>query len=151
MREPTPLQPLVHLDDGPRHESWGAKSGSLRIEWTQDGSVLVTLDGHGDGRFAQVIARRCESLLVGESEHISLFFDAWTMTSYDSALRVDLTAWVKKRRTQISRLHVAFQSKLVAMGVAVANVALGDMIRAHSARDSFDRLLRDAGFELRRS
>jgi len=106
--------------------------------------LLIHIDGHGDGRFAPVIVRRFDAILAQDGA-VLMLYDMWSMPTYDSQLRVELTDWCRKHLKSIPALHVAQRSKLVAMGVAVANVALGGLITTHSSRASFDAALRATG------
>lgn len=76
-------------------------------------------------------------------------FHNWLdMSNYDSACRVELTAWVLRHR-RASVLHIALLSRMVAMGVTVANLALGNLIHIHNdsagLEASLDGVLRDHG------
>ena len=53
------------------------------------------------------------------------------MENYESSCRVELTAWVLGHRDRTS-LHIGLRSRLVAMGVSVANLALGSLIQVHN-------------------
>lgn len=56
-------------------------------------------------------------------------FHEWTeMTGYDSSCRQKLTGWTLEKRSSFARIHVSVRSKIVAMGVQVANVALGNIV-----------------------
>jgi hypothetical protein len=70
-----------------------------------------------------------------------IFFDAEAMSSYDSELRTGLTAAFLEERAKIAELHVLSASKLTAMGVSVANLALGGIITSHHERAPFARSL----------
>ena len=52
------------------------------------------------------------------------------MANYDSACRLDLTAWILRRRKH-SVVHIATASRLVSMGVTVANLAVGGLFHVH--------------------
>jgi hypothetical protein len=65
------------------------------------------------------------------------YYDLWDLQSYASALRVDLTSWHLKNRLVLRGLHTTTQSRVVKMGVTVANVALG-VITQHDDRRSFE-------------
>lgn len=68
------------------------------------------------------------------------FFHDWLdMTGYESVCRQRLTEWTAENRSSITELHLAVQSKIVAMGVQVANLALGGFLRTHTDRASLDR------------
>lgn len=64
------------------------------------------------------------------------------MTNYDSACRVDMTNWILRNRAQ-SVLHVATTSRMVAMGVMVAKVALGDVLNVHGTTEALEGVLAD--------
>lgn len=59
-------------------------------------------------------------------------FHNWLgMDNYESVCRVELTSWVLSHREQ-STLHIGLRSRMVAMGVAVANLALGSLIQVYN-------------------
>lgn len=76
----------------------------------------------------------------------TVFNDWWEMTGYDSEARIRLTEWTRSNlalgKTWPS--HVLMRSKIVAMGVTVANMALGGALVVHSDRAVFDAELRAA-------
>jgi hypothetical protein len=55
-----------------------------------------------------------------------------------------LTAAFLDKRKRISGLHVLVGSKLTAMGVSVANLALGGIVTSHSERPPFASALDQA-------
>lgn len=75
-----------------------------------------------------------ESLPQGS---IHLFIDAEHVTSYDSSFRTELTARVAGDRQRIASFHILVKSRLVSMGVSVANLALGGIISATADRRQF--------------
>jgi hypothetical protein len=109
--------------------------------WLPSPALLVAkLTGQGDKGFAAPIVRGLESSLARGGK-IEMFFDAESMATYDSELRTALTAAFLEKRGRISGLHVLVGSKLTAMGVSVANVALGGIVITHSERPPFARAL----------
>ncbi|HKP60951.1 MAG TPA: hypothetical protein VJV78_29680 [Polyangiales bacterium] len=68
------------------------------------------------------------------------FHDWLDMASYDSMCRVDLTAWVLRHRKQ-TVAHIAATSRLVAMGVSVANLTLGNLFHVHDSQDGLEHAL----------
>lgn len=104
---------------------------------------VEVISGHGFAEEAfiePILASRDEIVL--ECGEIALFDDLERVTGYDTAVRVRLTAWGREHRSHIVAHHILTRSKLVAMGVSVASLALGGAIEAHSRRDSFDGALR---------
>jgi len=81
-------------------------------------------------------------IAVGEREYrgggvVHGFHEWLEMTSYDSPCRPELTRWVMSHREQ-SRLSIALRSKLVAMGVSVANLVLGNLIKVHDSAEALE-------------
>jgi hypothetical protein len=69
-------------------------------------------------------------------------FHNWLgMDNYESVCRVELTGWVLSHREQ-SALHIGLRSRMVAMGVAVANLALGSLIQVYNEPKGFETALR---------
>jgi hypothetical protein len=65
-------------------------------------------------------------------------FHNWLdMTNYDSVCRVALTAWVLRHRAE-SALHIGVRSRMVAMGVSVANLALGSLINVYTTAEALE-------------
>lgn len=115
--------------------------------------TLVTDDGRiavwriAPGLYASKVAGKLSMSMaelimdVGEREYtggiVHGFHDWLEMTSYESRCRVELTRWVMSHREQ-SRLSIAVRSKLVAMGVSVANLVLGNLIKIHESAEALE-------------
>ena len=78
------------------------------------------------------------------------FHNWFDMTNYDSACRVELTAWVLRHREQ-SALHIGVASRMVAMGVTVANLALGNLMHVHADMKSLEAAVADAALQSRKA
>jgi hypothetical protein len=110
--------------------------GRLAI-WTPAPDLLVLrMTDQGDKHFTGPIIRAFDEL-AKRGQKLRLFFDLETMSSYDSELRTQLTARFYEDRLRIAAFHVLVGSKLTAMGVSVANLALGGIITSHSSRVPF--------------
>jgi hypothetical protein len=111
-------------------------AGRLSL-WTPAASiVLARLQGYGAEAFAEPITEAFDRVLAN-SDSIRLFFDAESLENYDSTLRTSLTDRFVRDRKRLSELHVLVRSKIVSMGVSVANMALGGMVVSHTERSTF--------------
>jgi hypothetical protein len=120
----------------------GLRSSKGRLGlWTPGHAIVVArFSGQGDKAFvAPIVEAFASALKTVARAHI--FFDAEAMSSYDSELRTGLTAAFLEERAKIAELHVLSASKLTAMGVSVANLALGGIITSHHERAPFARSL----------
>jgi hypothetical protein len=115
-----PPRDAIRIDDA---------RGSLAY-WRASPRVYATqVRGYMTPDMARLIIGHGE-LLYGPAGRVHGFHDWFDMSNYDSRCRVELTAWVMSHR-QRSALHIGLRSRMVAMGVAVANLALGNLITIH--------------------
>ena len=71
------------------------------------------------------------------------------MPNYDSELRTEWTRWLLRNRARLEDIQIVAGSKIVAMGVSVANVALGGIIQSHPKRSAvFLNQVKAAGLAL---
>jgi hypothetical protein len=113
--------------------------GSIGV-WMRPPILLAQMIGYGDGRFADPIIDAFDEALRGKHP-VQIFFEMSGMPNYDSALRTRLTTHFGTHRARVASLHVFTRSKLVAMGVSVANLALGGIITSHDSLVAFQSAL----------
>ena len=135
---------LVLFEKGLSFEVWQSRSGVLRLDWNRQGAVASTIQGLGLTEYGPHIIRRWEAVFRA-SGRITILVDCNEMLSYESGLRVAMTDWALKHRASLDPLHFLNRSKLVAMGVAVANLAVGGLITSHTTRPSYDLVVRKHG------
>ena len=111
--------------------------------WFVAPTVLMSrFEGHVDAATAKSVIETLERLTAPLRE-FHLFNDSEALSSYDPELRVLMTRWVERSRPRLIKNHVLVRSKIVAMGVAVASMLLGDIMRMHSDRRSFESAVGD--------
>jgi hypothetical protein len=115
--------------------------GRIDVSNPSGGVLLVRMVRHASGGFITPLTVMGARLLA-TPERIQVFFDLGELLSYDSAARVSVTDWLLTNRARIVSIHVLTRSKLVGMGVAVANLALGGMMVVHREPAPFNVALR---------
>jgi hypothetical protein len=122
-----------HLRPGP-----GSSDNAIIVSSPEAGVVLLVMKGHAR---AEALPEALAELarFVKSEPGFDYFYDLWNLRVYDSPVRVELTDF--HRRVGLRSLHTLTRSRVVAMGVAVANLALGNRITVHSSRESFDQRL----------
>ena len=113
--------------------------GALGV-WVRPPILLIQLSGFGAEKFAELIIEDFDQIM-GRKQQAQIFFEMGGMQNYESGLRTHLTSHFAAHRSQIHSLHVFTRSRLVSMGVAVANLALGGLITTHEERASFHAAL----------
>jgi hypothetical protein len=136
------------IESGASRERWQGATGTLEMRWNSRGALEITVREHGGEDLVSMVTERMDKVLQ-DAGKIVLFFDFGEMQSYESVMRVRWTEWLKLHRPQIVSLHVVARSKLVAMGVSVANLALGGIITAHTGRQgAYETALQQASLSL---
>jgi hypothetical protein len=130
---------IVAVQDGEKFIS--DKGGSVIITAPAKSIVVLQMAGNvgADCVPGQLVLLR----RINTGEPTDFFYDLWDMITYDSDLRVELTNFHLSHRSGLRSLHTITQSKLVKMGVTVANVAL-KLITQHPTRASFESALSGA-------
>jgi len=137
-RRPGGATLLTQRDAGGGVTEWRASGGALR-SWSPVPTVYVTeFEGHLGVRFVPfIIGVYDRSLVAGERP--TSFQDWERMESYDSEARAKLTEWLLRAHQHFTSIDMIVTSRLVAMGVSVANIALGGAISVTRDRAEFDR------------
>ena len=114
--------------------------GQLSMREVAPGVVLTTFAGHGTRAVADALIEGFESVL---SRHGSIaIYDDWEQaTGYDSEVRLRLTEWTRRRFDCIRSITVLVRSKILAMGLSVANLALRRPVEVTDDRRRFERAL----------
>ncbi len=113
--------------------------------------VLIFLEeGHLDDRFAPHIAEASNNAL-GCGLPLHLFVDAFDLVGYSPAVRKGPTDWLLAHRSRVAVQHMLVRSKITKMGLSVASLALGGLIRGHASRVSFRLALEQTIQELESS
>jgi hypothetical protein len=138
-------QAPVLLNESANYEQWKGLSATCELRWNNRGALEMIVQGHCSDDIVPVMLRRGDAV-VSHAGRIDLFFDFLLMPSYDSTLRTHWTDWIRAHPREVTSIHVASRSKVVSMGVAVANLALKGMINAHTQHSGpYELALRHAG------
>lgn len=123
--------------------------GALRLDWTRAGVGMQTIVGHGHGAYVPHWVRQIETV-VGYTGRLIHFTDFWECATYDTLFRTAETQYVLKVRSKIDASHVLVQSKLMAMGVSVVNLAAGGILKSYTKRADFESVLVQHGLPAKR-
>jgi hypothetical protein len=121
-------------------ERWADPRGTLEITSVRPGVVLQRFRGHALPPMADAIADRLERELARFGRIV--VFDDWEeATGYESEVRIKLTAWTQRHLDRIPETHILVRSRLLAMGISVANLAVGNKLRSYTSRKDFEAAL----------
>ncbi|MDI1445734.1 hypothetical protein [Polyangium sp. 6x1] len=115
------------------HVRWGR--GELRIKVSDD-VVYEQVSGYLEKEVVSKITQPIDKL-IGQGAKPIIFNDWWELSGYDSDARLKLTDWIFWIRGKIVGSHILVRSKIVSMGVSIANLALGGMLTVYTDRQEF--------------
>lgn len=115
------------------HVVWSR--GELRIRVT-DNVVYEQVSGYLEKDIVTKITAPIDRLIANGAKPV-IFNDWWELSGYDSDARLKLTDWIFWIRGKIVGSHILVRSKIVSMGVSIANLALGGMLTVYTDRADF--------------
>ncbi len=121
-------------------ERFTSSRGEAQIAAPKPDVVMLKVTGHLDRPMGLRIIDTLNKI-VPATKRLHVFCDWAEMTGYESDVRSAFTQWVASHRAKVT-FHLLVGSKLVAMGVSVANLALGGILVGYTSRASFDAALR---------
>jgi hypothetical protein len=129
------------------------RGGLLRLAAYEVGDRRVTLlrcRGFAPAEMVGKVLTHRES--VTRLGRTVLFHDLYELDGYDPMVRDELTRWQRRHGLLVEGTHVLLRSRIVAMGIQVASLALGQAMRTYSLAHDFEREIRKIvpGFVLQR-
>ena len=128
--------------------AWKSDRGSLRIRRPVPEVLVFVEEGHLDTEAASLIAEASNNALKCPRP-LHLFVDAYDLVSYTPDVRKGPTDWLMANRSRLAVQHMLVRSKITKMGLSVASLALGGLIKGHASRASFGLALDQTLSELR--
>jgi len=116
--------------------------GTLRTYRISSTVYVTRATGHMRGVHGDLFLAYAERMIGGTAAKVFVFHDWLDMTGYEASTRHRITAWATRHIDRFAAIHVALRSKLVAMGVHVANLALGGVVQVHGDLASLEEALR---------
>jgi hypothetical protein len=114
----------------------------MQVVCAREQVVSIRMTGVVEAPAGRVLEHALEQLIVSGAVHV--FWDMSEVANYHSEVRTRATSVLAAHRDQLVSVQVFSLSKVVEMGVAIANLSVGGLIEHHSSRDQFDAALRRA-------
>jgi hypothetical protein len=127
--------------------SWRGDRGEVTISRLESRLVYLRLVGIAEQPAAKVIEQALEQVF-SQTRSAVVFWDLEKLVNYHSDVRVCSTSVLLAHRARLKAMHAYSASKIVAMGMAVASLALGGLIQMHKNRPAFETALRAASHGL---
>jgi len=115
------------------------------------GVLYTRVMGHVDRPCVQILMGAFDRIASLTPDKIEVFHDWERVTGYEAEVRPEYTRWSKSHVDRLASVHVLIRSRILAMGITVANVALNGVITAHYERAEFEKLRAEAILRRRRT
>ncbi|HMJ09784.1 MAG TPA: hypothetical protein VK524_00190 [Polyangiaceae bacterium] len=125
------------------------KRGTAVFQEPSPGIVVYRVVGFADIEIFRALLPDLQAALT-RTGRLELFADAGRLEGYDARFRLEWVDWFIANREKLVDVHVYVRSKLARMGVSVANLATGGMLRPYASVTLFDAALRKSAPTWRR-
>jgi len=125
-------------DRGQWKENWKTDAWELVMASPAYGVFYTRAAGHADLDCALHIMRAYDRFAAHTLGRIDVLHDWELLTGYESVVRQELVRWAQEHERP-GHVHILVKSRLVAMGVSVANVALGGKLKVYADRQKFEQ------------
>lgn len=119
-----------------------ANHGSATVEFPEPDVVLITYDGVALEAFVGPVTKEVESRARFP---VALAVDASALSSYETGFRKQWTDWMDKNKPRA--VYILSGSRLVVMGISLANAVLGGTIRGFNSASEFKAAVAALGRE----
>jgi flavin-binding protein dodecin len=120
--------------------TWRGPQGAFSLFSPAPRVLVVKLTGVTDQSAAPAIEKALDSAFAAD-DRLQVFWDLGEHVNYHSDVRVYCTRVLLKHRPHFAALHAYSRSRIVSMGVAVANLAIGGIAQIHTSQEHFDAAL----------
>ncbi len=131
---------LERVESSNGEEGWKSGRGELRIVHPAPGLVVFRETGFLTADFAEHVERHSNQAAERASK-IQIFVDAYDLVGYDPEIRNSATSWLKAHMDVVDAQHMLVNSRLTKMGLTVASLALGGVIKGYHTRQPFENEL----------
>lgn len=121
-------------------EAWVSETGAIELERPEPAVLVARFRDHLTEDFAPALMTALDDVLATE-EHLTVFVYADALQSYDTGLRLQMTNWIRRRRHRLAGVHLVYASQVIALAVALVNLAVGGLLRGYDDRAAFDAAL----------
>jgi hypothetical protein len=121
-------------------ELWRSGKAEVRCSVPADSVVLIVASGHPTPDLTPLFLMEVERR-IRRGLRVHWFGDYADVPGYESEVRMALTDFLAKHKDKFESVTVLARHRLLAMGVAVANLAVGGKISVTVDREKFQRVL----------
>ncbi|MCS6899211.1 MAG: hypothetical protein RMJ98_03970 [Myxococcales bacterium] len=128
------------MDKDPNTQSYVDARGELIIQRPAPGVLLYIEKGYLEGSRGELIVAGMDRELKFAPK-LTIFVDGEHLEGYDPPVRTMPTDWLKKNTARVDSQHMLVRSQIAKMGLSVAGLVLGAVIKGYTERRPFEQAL----------
>lgn len=133
---------LVQIDKIPDGVRFSTAHGSIEMMSPSRHLVINRYQGLAESELAGPAL--AELTRIAESSRaLWVMNDAEALTDYESGFRQQWTEWIRRHRQLIKSFHLLHSSSVIRVGVNLANIIVGDLIKSYPDRSAFDAAIEE--------
>ncbi|HEY1086405.1 MAG TPA: hypothetical protein VGE37_01880, partial [Archangium sp.] len=129
---------MVKVEPIPDGTRFSNGEGSIEVSFPARHLVINRYHGHAQAELAAPVLAELSRTALSAPHGLCVMNDAEGLTDYDSGFRQQWTEWVRLNRRHIKAFHLLHSSSVIRVGVKLANVIVGDVIKSYPDRSAFD-------------
>lgn len=111
--------------------------GSIEMTFPSRHMVVIRYRGHAETGLATPVLEKLTRTAYS-SQALCVMNDAEALTDYESGFRQQWTEWIRQNRHYVKAFHLLHSSSVIRVGVNLANVIVGDVIKSYRDRAAFE-------------
>jgi len=122
-------------DGGTRYST---AEGAIEVTSPVRHLVINRYQGLAQAELATPVLAELSRSAYSSSGQLCVMNDAEALTDYESGFRQQWTEWIRVNRRHLKAFHLLHSSSVIRVGVKLANVIVGDVIKSYPDRTAFD-------------
>ena len=122
---------------------FSTSEGSIEVTSPSRHLVINRFRGLAQAALAAPALAELSKAAYASSIGLCVMNDADELTDYESGFRQQWTEWIRINRRHIKAFHLLHSSSVIRVGVKLANVIVGDLIKSYPDRAAFDAAIEE--------
>lgn len=117
--------------------------GSIEVTSPSRHLVVNRFRGLAQTSLAAPVLTELSRSIHASSIGLCVMNDADGLTDYESGFRQQWTEWIRVNRRHLKAFHLLHSSSVIRIGVKLANVIVGDVIKSYPDRVAFEAAIEE--------
>ena len=117
--------------------------GAIEVTSPARHLIVNRFSGLAQDALAAPVLAELSRAVHSSSIGLCVMNDADDLTDYESGFRQQWTEWIRVNRRHLKAFHLLHSSSVIRVGVRLANIIVGDIIKSYPDRSAFDAAIEE--------